>query len=189
MTNDEKFYEIFGVHMETGASLCDICECNGPCKKCSLYGHGDDCNQYVEPKEVLRAVASPSKSFGKDKPVMVNAKQIMLDSLSKESEIVLATAYSYAKNLTTYGINVTEKWNNVLENTREVQAAYSRGYFDALSEMNNNKNRDSDKGKWIDEPNCYVRCSCCSYHYPHTSLFKPEMDWKYCPNCGTEMEE
>lgn len=139
-------------------------------------------------KELELIKTRASKSFGKDEPVMVDAKQMMLDNLSKESEIVLATAYSFAQNLTMYGVNVTEKWNNVLENTQAVQTAYNRGYFDALLEMDKNKNRGDKKGKWIDEPNCCVRCSCCGYHYPHTSIFSSKMDWKYCPNCGKEME-
>lgn len=53
MTNNEKFYETFGVHMNPGSSLCDLCDGTKPCKECPLYGHGDDYNQYVEPREVL----------------------------------------------------------------------------------------------------------------------------------------
>lgn len=62
MTNNDKFYEIFGVHMEAGASLCDICECNRPCRECRLYGRGYDYNQYIAPKENL-GIKSPSKMY------------------------------------------------------------------------------------------------------------------------------
>ena len=43
------------------------------------------------------------------------------------------------------------------------------------------------KGKWIEEPNCWLRCSCCGSHYPHTSIYTIRGS-KYCPNCGAEME-
>lgn len=42
------------------------------------------------------------------------------------------------------------------------------------------------KGKWIEEPNCYYRCSRCSSHYPSILGY---MDYKYCPNCGADMRE
>jgi len=41
-------------------------------------------------------------------------------------------------------------------------------------------------GKWIEEPNCWLRCSCCNSHYPHTSIYAIEGS-NYCPNCGAEM--
>lgn len=41
------------------------------------------------------------------------------------------------------------------------------------------------KGKWIEEPNCYYRCSRCSSHYPSILGY---MDYKYCPNCGADMK-
>lgn len=44
-----------------------------------------------------------------------------------------------------------------------------------------------DKGTWIYEPNCWLRCSCCGSHFPHTSIYKVKGS-KYCPNCGKEME-
>lgn len=43
------------------------------------------------------------------------------------------------------------------------------------------------KGKWIEEPNCWLRCSCCKSHYPHTSINGVNGS-NYCPNCGAEME-
>jgi len=43
------------------------------------------------------------------------------------------------------------------------------------------------KGKWIEEPNCWLRCSCCNSHHPHTSIYTIRGS-NYCPNCGAEME-
>lgn len=39
---------------------------------------------------------------------MKDKKQIMLDELSKESEMVVATAYLYAKTFVTYGEDITK---------------------------------------------------------------------------------
>ena len=44
------------------------------------------------------------------------------------------------------------------------------------------------KGKWIEEPNCWLRCSCCNSHYPHTSINGVKGS-NYCPNCGADMKE
>ncbi len=43
------------------------------------------------------------------------------------------------------------------------------------------------KGHWIEEPNSWLRCSCCNSHYPHTSIYAIRGS-NYCPNCGAEME-
>ena len=40
------------------------------------------------------------------------------------------------------------------------------------------------KGKWIDEPNCWYRCSYCKSHYPS---IKGTMEYNFCPNCGADM--
>ena len=40
-------------------------------------------------------------------------------------------------------------------------------------------------GKWIEEPNCWYRCSNCGEHYPSLRGY---MDYNYCPNCGALME-
>lgn len=42
------------------------------------------------------------------------------------------------------------------------------------------------RGKWVDEPNCWYRCSNCGQHYPSIRGY---MDYKYCPNCGARMED
>lgn len=40
-------------------------------------------------------------------------------------------------------------------------------------------------GKWIEEPNCWYRCTNCGQHYPSIRGY---MDYNYCPNCGAKME-
>jgi hypothetical protein len=78
---------------------------------------------------------------------------------------------------------VTDEW--LVQRMKEVE----KGYFDALLEANENKNRGNKRGKWIEEPNCWLRCSCCGAHYPHTSLYTSSIGSNYCPNCGAEMEK
>lgn len=41
-------------------------------------------------------------------------------------------------------------------------------------------------GKWINEPNCWYRCSVCGEHYPSSRGY---MNYNYCPNCGANMKE
>ena len=39
-------------------------------------------------------------------------------------------------------------------------------------------------GRWIEEPNCFYRCSKCGEHYPS---IKGYMSYNFCPNCGVDM--
>lgn len=41
------------------------------------------------------------------------------------------------------------------------------------------------RGKWLEEPNCWFRCSSCGEHYPSMRGY---MNYNYCPNCGAKME-
>lgn len=132
MTNNDKFYETFGVHMTTGVSLCDICDCKEPCRECALYGHGYSHNQYVAPKKFLGpdSLSELINKRGKFK----DTKQLILDTLSKESDVFIATAYLYTKNFAIYGIDVSEKWNNVAENSQALAMAYNKGWVNAMME-------------------------------------------------------
>lgn len=40
------------------------------------------------------------------------------------------------------------------------------------------------RGEWIEEPNCWYRCSNCGKHYPSMRGY---MDHNFCPNCGADM--
>lgn len=43
---------------------------------------------------------------------------------------------------------------------------------------------DRKNSVWIEEPNCWYRCSRCGNHYPS---IRGHMDYNYCPNCGADM--
>lgn len=44
--------------------------------------------------------------------------------------------------------------------------------------------RENVNGEWIEEQNCYYRCSVCGKHYPS---FRDNMEYNFCPNCGADM--
>lgn len=44
-----------------------------------------------------------------------NVKQKLLDSLSKESPMVISTAYAYAKNYVMYGEDITKAWTTLVQ--------------------------------------------------------------------------
>lgn len=55
---------------------------------------------------------------------------------------------------------------------------YEKGYADAVA--------DRIKGQWIEEPNCWYRCSHCGSHYPS---IRKVMEYNFCPSCGAVMNE
>ena len=61
-----------------------------------------------------------------------NKTKQLLDELSKMSPMVISTAYLYAINYITYGVDVTEKWLTATENAANIERAYKDGYYDAL---------------------------------------------------------
>ena len=56
----------------------------------------------------------------------------MLDELSKEPEMVIATAYLYAKTYTTYGEDITKAWTTAVKQKAILEKVYNKGYTDAL---------------------------------------------------------
>jgi hypothetical protein len=55
-------------------------------------------------------------------------KSTLLRLLAEQDTKVLATAYLYAKNFVTYGVNVTEKWDTAVRNSDSLTRAYHDGY-------------------------------------------------------------
>lgn len=44
------------------------------------------------------------------------------------------------------------------------------------------------KGKWIQENNCYHRCSVCGDHFPALLRISGiSKEKNFCPNCGADM--
>lgn len=65
--------------------------------------------------------------------IQEDAKQKMLDALSKESQIVIAAAYAYAKNLVSYGEDITKAWTTATQQKAALESAYNKGYVDGTN--------------------------------------------------------
>ena len=66
---------------------------------------------------------------------------------------------------------------------------YNHGVGDSIAIIKNLPTIEAEpvkRGKWIEEPNCWYRCSVCGQHYPSTRGY---MYFNYCPNCGARMSE
>jgi hypothetical protein len=63
---------------------------------------------------------------------MKDKKQVLLDSLSEEPEMVIATAYLYAKNYVNYGIDVTNAWNTAIQQNAALERANVNGYIQGV---------------------------------------------------------
>lgn len=57
-------------------------------------------------------------------------KQYVLDQLSAFDIKTLQIAYIYAKNNMDYGVDVTEKWDTVCRNSKNLERAYHKGYYE-----------------------------------------------------------
>ena len=68
------------------------------------------------------------------KPNSVDRKQAMLDQLAEEHEQVIALAYVYAKNMQTYGVDVTKAWDSAVCQSAALNDAYIRGRKDSDEE-------------------------------------------------------
>ena len=61
-----------------------------------------------------------------------NTKRQLLDDLSKESTMVLSTAYAYAKNYVLYGEDITKPWTTAVQQASILEQvkmkAWAEGY-------------------------------------------------------------
>lgn len=65
---------------------------------------------------------------------MKDKKQIMLDELAKEPEIVIATAYLYAKTYVIYGEDITKAWTTATQQKAILEKVYNDGYDNGYME-------------------------------------------------------
>ena len=61
-------------------------------------------------------------------------KESYIKELAQFDEQTLATALAYARNMKLYGIDVTDKWDTVVEQSEALKNAYNKGYADALDD-------------------------------------------------------
>lgn len=105
-----------------------------------------------------------------------------------------------------YKCGLEDGKRKALEQETSKDAVSRKAMLDAITEIDENINIDiytnevreiirelppvtptRKKGKWIEEPNRWLRCSCCNSHHPHTSIYAIRGS-NYCPKCGAEME-
>lgn len=65
--------------------------------------------------------------------VMQVNKKLMLEELENGSEMLLSTAYLYAKTFTEYGEDITKVWDTAVRQTHVLENAYRKGYYDAMN--------------------------------------------------------
>ena len=77
---------------------------------------------------------------------MTNKEKFVLEELSKESPMVISTAYIYAKNYVKYGCDITKAWNTaaqqaaILEQTK--RDAYAEAYDSFRKDYENRLKND-----------------------------------------------
>lgn len=74
--------------------------------------------------------------MSKEKQTQKYESKQLIDELSKMPPMVIATAYLYAINYTSYGEDVTEKWLTAIQNASALEKAYRKGYHDAMERVN-----------------------------------------------------
>lgn len=70
-------------------------------------------------------------------------KAAVLKVLANEDIHVLIQAYAYAKNLELYGVDVSEKWETVVQQCRALQRAYLKGCSDERKKIIDDMSRDA----------------------------------------------
>lgn len=104
-------------------------------------------SETIEPNDV-ESIKERMKNFINDnKPMEQNTKQSILDKMSNMPEMLVATAYLYAKNYIYYGENVTKEWFTAVQQSATLEKAYNRGRNDALKEVYKSKEDNSFAGK------------------------------------------
>lgn len=70
-------------------------------------------------------------------------KAAILKLLANEDMQVLSQAYAYAKNVELYGVDVSEKWETVVQQCRALQRAYLKGCSDERRKIINDISRNA----------------------------------------------
>lgn len=68
----------------------------------------------------------------------VTDKEIIINELSKLPIMELSVALAYAKNLSLYGVDITEAWNTAVQQSYALNTAYEKGRADERRYMRSN---------------------------------------------------
>jgi len=64
-------------------------------------------------------------------------KEPFIRKLAEENTQMLALAYAYVRNLSAYGLDVTEEWDTVVKQASALSRARELGYIDAMKALCN----------------------------------------------------
>ena len=93
---------------------------------------------------LMNARKDDELSVEEEPPTVENIKRCyIIKELDKFDFQTLVTAYAYAKNLHFYGIDVTEKWETVAQQSVAMDRAYRKAYYDAMNDV---YKRDHEEG-------------------------------------------
>ena len=70
------------------------------------------------------------------------SKDKLLEVMRQFDDMTLSIAFVYAKNLTLYGVKVTEKWVTATQNASALEKAYRKGYYDALQRQTESEDKE-----------------------------------------------
>lgn len=114
-------------------------------------------------------------------------KDFMVSELAKLPEMVVATAYVYAVNMSKYGVDVANAWLTAVQQSEALTRAYEKGHYEALREVY----ASGKLGNWVlreelfddeKEPRQVYGCDVCGF-----SLKSAHDKRDFCPNCGAYM--
>jgi len=57
---------------------------------------------------------------------------LLIEALKEYDEATLGLALMYARNMTLYGVDVTEKWDTVTQQSAAVHQAYTKGLAEGI---------------------------------------------------------
>lgn len=63
-------------------------------------------------------------------------KQLLLDSLAEEPEMVIATAIAYAKNYVNYGEDITKSWTTAVQQASVLEQVRRKAWVEAYDSFN-----------------------------------------------------
>lgn len=82
-------------------------------------------NDVEKLKELVKEKQTPEDDY---------KRNLLMHKLSEMPSAVIETAYLYAVNYIAYGEDVTKEWSTAIQQTRALDQAYRKGYYDATKE-------------------------------------------------------
>lgn len=107
-------------------------------------------------------------------------KEKLLDKLSKESLMVVSTAYAYAKNYVNYGCDITKAWSTTVEQAAILERVRLQTQYEVYNDLKEDYDADlkSDMLAILDKMRAEIENHCGLAKEDHC---------KYCSRCLSMM--